>query len=68
MINKTSLIEFYLLPENLKSEVILYISYLKNKHSSESRQKRNRQFGISKGKYLISDDFKAPLDDFKNYM
>lgn len=68
MVNKTSLIEFYLLPENLKSEVILYISYLKNKHSSESRQKRNRQSGISKGKYLISDDFKAPLDDFKNYM
>ncbi|MCL2441802.1 MAG: DUF2281 domain-containing protein [Treponema sp.] len=29
---------------------------------------KERVFGCSRGKYRMSDDFDAPLDDFKDYM
>lgn len=32
------------------------------------RAKRERHFGSVKGKIWISDDFDAPLDDFRDYM
>ncbi len=33
-----------------------------------SGQKRKRCFGSAKGLIKISDDFDAPLEDFKDYM
>ena len=32
------------------------------------KPKKERVFGCSKGKYRMSDDFDAPLEDFKDYM
>ena len=29
---------------------------------------KEREFGCSKGKYRMADDFDAPLEDFKDYM
>jgi hypothetical protein len=31
-------------------------------------QPQERVFGCSKGKYLMAEDFDAPLEDFKDYM
>ncbi|MCL2055397.1 MAG: DUF2281 domain-containing protein [Oscillospiraceae bacterium] len=31
-------------------------------------EKRRAMFGCLRGKYKMSDDFDAPLDDFKEYM
>jgi antitoxin (DNA-binding transcriptional repressor) of toxin-antitoxin stability system len=33
-----------------------------------SNKKKKRQFGSARGLIKISDDFDAPLDDFKDYM
>lgn len=57
-----------LMPENLKKEVLDFIGYLLNKYSSEKSEKKVPRFGSAKGKYSLSNDFDAPLDDFKEYM
>ena len=31
-------------------------------------KKKQREFGTAKGMFTMSDDFDAPLDDFKDYM
>ncbi|MDR1204219.1 MAG: type II toxin-antitoxin system RelB/DinJ family antitoxin [Peptococcaceae bacterium] len=35
---------------------------------SEKTGSRSAMFGCLRGKYKMSDDFDAPLDDFKEYM
>lgn len=57
-----------LMPENLKKEVLDFIGYLLNKYSVDKEVKKVPQFGSAKGKYTLSNDFDAPLDDFKEYM
>jgi hypothetical protein len=54
------------MPENLKREVLEYMGYLLSKHAVE--EKRTPRFGSAREKYTLSDDFDAPLDDFKKYM
>ena len=56
------------MPESLKKEVLDFMGYLLNKYSPEDKIKKVPQFGSAKGKYTLSDDFDAPLDDFKEYM
>jgi antitoxin component of RelBE/YafQ-DinJ toxin-antitoxin module len=34
---------------------------------AEETNKRDAMFGCLRGKYTISDDFDAPLEDFKEY-
>jgi len=62
--------QLYTLPENLKSEVVRFILFLKseNEQKSINTEKKQRVFGRSKGRYKMADDFDAPLDDFKEYM
>lgn len=57
------------LPENLRNEVLDFIAFLvsKNKKSAVIEKKRPK-FGSAKGKYEMSSDFDAPLEDFKEYM
>lgn len=67
--NEIILTELNLLPEHLKIQVINYIRFLKspfviNIPAAVSKPK----FGFGKYKVDISDDFDAPLDDFKEYM
>jgi hypothetical protein len=55
------------MPENLKKEVLDYMGYLLSKYTTIAERKTPR-FGSARGKYTLSDDFDAPLDDFKEYM
>ena len=70
MTEKAILSEIHLLPENLKLEVLHFISFLKSKNVAQKVEKNggNRVFGRTKGKYKMSSDFDEPLDDFKDYM
>ena len=70
MTEKMILSEIYQLPENLKREVLHFIVFLKQDYSLKKieKNKSNRIFGRSKGRYTLAPDFDAPLDDFKEYM
>lgn len=69
MTEKIIISQLYQLPENLKVEVLHYIEFLKNQYSEKSKVKvHERKFGSAVGKYTLSPDFNAPLDDFKDYM
>ena len=62
------------LPPALKEEAKNFIEYLvdktkKGKMAANSKQNNNiTSFGSLKGKIHLSDDFDAPLDEFKDYM
>ncbi len=56
------------LPSNLKKEVRDFVEFLKSKTDKQKIIKKNRDFGILKGKITMSADFDAPLEDFKEYM
>lgn len=70
MTEQAILEEIHSLPENLRLEVMHYVSFLKNKYLNGSDQpiQKKRVFGMAKGKFEMSDDFDDPLDDFKDYM
>lgn len=69
MTEKLIISQLYQLPENLKVEVLHYIEFLKNQYNEKSTNKiHTRKFGSAKGKYTLSPDFNAPLEDFKDYM
>jgi hypothetical protein len=38
------------------------------KKQMKNEQAKKPQFGCAKNKFVISKDFDAPLDDFKEYM
>ncbi len=61
------LTEITALPPELRREVEDFVAFL---HTKKSRSKliREREFGYAKGKVQLSQDFDAPLDDFKEYM
>ena len=52
------------LPVEMQKEVSLFADFLLNKISYKATPK----FGSLKGKIHLSDDFDAPLSDFKEYM
>lgn len=69
MTEQTIYAEINSLPENLKQEVIDFVEFLKSKYKLKKVEKNSdRVFGKSKGKYVLSEGFDAPLDDFKEYM
>ncbi|MBS1537168.1 MAG: DUF2281 domain-containing protein [Bacteroidetes bacterium] len=70
MTEKLILSEIYQLPESLKLEVLHFIAFLKQEHTSTNSEKitDKRIFGRSKGKYTLASDFDEPLEDFKEYM
>ena len=55
------------LPEELKSEVSLFIDKLLAK-AKTSNEKKKPVFGSGKGIFVVHDNFDEPLDDFKEYM
>ena len=67
---KAILLQLYQLPEQLKIEVLHYVAFLRGQHSQQQQVLRphKRKFGSAQGKYTLSADFNAPLDDFKEYM
>ncbi len=63
------------LPEALKQEVLHYVEFLRTKLGDQPATvapppfvSRKTMFGSAAGKYIMSDDFNEPLDDFKEYM
>jgi len=52
------------LPAEMQKEVSLFADFLLSKTSHTTSPK----FGSLKGKIHLSDDFDAPLSDFKEYM
>ncbi len=68
MTDRSILYQIELLPENLKQEVMDFVGYLMAKYKLEKKPHSGPVFGSAKGKYVLSDDFDAPLDDFKEYM
>ncbi len=66
MTNTTLNIEINSLPLELRNEVADFVAFLKKKTKTKSRLK-SREFGFAEGKIVLSDDFDAPLEDFKKY-
>jgi hypothetical protein len=54
------------LPSELKKQVSEFVSSLKKK--SKNVELKERKFGAGKNFFRMSDDFDAPLSDFKEYM
>jgi hypothetical protein len=55
--------------EELKKDLLLYLDFLLSKQFSENQERRRvPKFGSGKGLFKMSDDFDAPLEDFKEYM
>lgn len=50
-----------------QQEVYDFIDYLLYKQQKEKEKKRPK-FGCAKGRFKMSVDFDAPLDDLKEYM
>lgn len=67
---KEILSQLHQLPEQLKVEVLHYVVFLREQYQQSVSNKKSykRRFGSKPGKYKLSPDFNAPLDDFKEYM
>ncbi len=59
--------KFEALPPKFQKEVSDFMDFLMDKFV-KSNKKITPKFGSAKGKIRLSDDFDAPLDDFKEYM
>jgi hypothetical protein len=58
-----------MIPVAYQQEVEDFIDFiLQKKVEKKGEEKTNRRLGLLKGKMKMSDDFNAPLDDFKDYM
>lgn len=61
------------LPEEVRTKVLDFIASLMEQWEQKEGpgkvpRKKRRIAGLMKGQIHISDDFDAPLDDFKEYM
>jgi hypothetical protein len=63
------------LPIKYKEEAMNFIEFLRYKYKTEKKLKQNimekekRKFGyFPKGTFVLSEDFDAPLDCFKDYL
>ncbi|WP_373511840.1 DUF2281 domain-containing protein [Persicitalea sp.] len=56
--------------QQLKQDLLDYLDGLLARQIAEEQSglERKPRFGCAKGKFHMSDDFDAPLDDFKDYM
>jgi hypothetical protein len=62
------LIKLKNLPEYLKQEVLDFADFLSIRYQQKNYNLAKPMFGSAKGKYILSDDFDEPLEDFKDYM
>ena len=53
------------LPDDLKSEVALFIDFLLNKNKKLTKTKA--KFGSAKGIFKMKKNFDDPIEDFKDY-
>jgi len=66
----TALIEQKLasIPQEYLDEVAVFLDFLSYRIQKSEAQNIKRVPGIMKGEVYMSDDFDAPLDDFREYM
>ena len=57
----------HFLKPSLKSEVYDFVDFLLTKQKKVFKSKKP-QFGCAKGRFKMSSDFDAPLEDLKEYM
>ena len=61
-----------ILPESLKTELLHYAEYLREKYPNNEQSQENmetaRGYGSWSGKIIMSDDFDQPLEDLAEYM
>lgn len=58
-----------MIPVAYQQEVEDFIDFiLQKKVNKNDKVKTARKLGLLKGKMKMSDDFNAPLEDFKDYM
>jgi len=55
------------LKPSLKAEVYDFVDFLLTKQEKDIKPVKPR-FGCAKGRFIMSPDFDAPLDDLKEYM
>lgn len=68
MTDQTILRKIHALPENLKGEIIDFIEFLTYKYDKNLSTKKSPRYGSLKGTFQMSEDFDAPLEEFKDYM
>ncbi|MEL6626029.1 MAG: DUF2281 domain-containing protein [Bacteroidota bacterium] len=68
MTDQVILRKIHALPENLKGEIIDFIEFLTHKYDKNSSKKKSPRYGSLKGTFQMSEDFDAPLEEFKDYM
>jgi hypothetical protein len=61
------------LPSELKEEAKIFIEKLLDKNNKKigsypKKKPNKREFGSLRGKIHLSEDFDAPIDEFKDYM
>ncbi|MCL1942810.1 MAG: DUF2281 domain-containing protein [Candidatus Azobacteroides sp.] len=56
-----------MLPSDLKEEVLDFIDFIPMKRKNKKAVHPRPVFGCAKGQFSMSEDFGAPLDDFKEY-
>jgi len=59
--------KLHFLSPALKNEVNDFVDFLLTKQN-KTEKVRKPQFGMAKGRFKISPDFDAPLEDLKDYM
>ncbi len=66
----TALIEkkLALVPNEYLNEISRYIDFILYRINEKSSKNFKRSPGVMKKKVYMSDDFDAPLDDFKEYL
>ncbi|MBO6179229.1 MAG: DUF2281 domain-containing protein [Selenomonadaceae bacterium] len=57
-----------LVPDEYLNEISEYIDFILFRAHEKNFKKFKRTPGIMNGEICMSDDFDAPLDDFKEYM
>ncbi|KQM66405.1 hypothetical protein ASE74_08350 [Pedobacter sp. Leaf216] len=58
-----------MMPIAYQQEVEDFIDFiLQKKVNKKNEEKQQRKLGLLKGKMKMSEDFNAPLDDFRDYM
>ncbi|MCB0758458.1 MAG: DUF2281 domain-containing protein [Flavobacteriales bacterium] len=68
MSNADLFVKIESLPSELKKEVEEFIEAILKRRRIRSPKKKVLPFGKYKGMIKMSEDFDAPLDDFKEYM
>lgn len=60
------------LPESLKTELLHYAEYLREKYPNDQQNQNKREtaygYGSWAGQIIMSDDFDEPLEDLAEYM